>query len=1150
MGEELNSESTSTISDDWVKEGGVSISSLPTEFSKEMSSSSVVSFVSEVDNKKMLWVRLLGVFNRPNPLDDWDQLYNLNNQIGLRNDCRKLAILLDNKKSVPELESFMTLYCKKRNVDYKKDIGWLVILEKIIRLDLPGEHLFNVFFAFTTKYIPRETRENAQIYDLFRLLLQYHDPQISSHLDSLKCDPYSYANQWFSTMLAASVHDDVCRTLWELYIEKGDPFLIFYMAIVLIVNARDQLLDINLSGRDMALKTLVSLPNQLTVDDIPDFVQLSVFYADRTPQCVREDLHYLIFGSNYDDDAGEIQMSKLLCLPLAARELIRKEPRATCNITYFVIDCRSNEAYKNGHIYGSFNLDCKLMVDEPDQFEMALACLQSFKHDQKLDEHICFLGYGENDMDQFMNMVIARFLQDGKSHVTFAQSGYRGLHSALLESNRLRLINSHNKLKCQECKNGTAVSSWKLVGKMKEVVLSKSSAVKGKVSELVAQATPAHALSTEVKHVASSDRYGKRYRNEPSIFSIDDDSSDENCGSVSNKLGGKEELRLAEQAEFIEHFPCHELNDDKKLVSSHIAITRTHIHVLRDVLEKPGYVTTEARHPLSSVLRVTSKKKIPELLTFKFGYETRGIPKFTAIHRFIVPKAGECAKSVKTAIFALRPLMTMQVNTEDITVNWGQQPHPLDSTYGKWRLALFQDLQESIDTSKLYFLYDPIADEKCGTRLRRLDTFCKFGMRSSTLFGVFRLYSKSHLLIGSVNLSKGLESGTRKGYPGLVIFDVNIKCFVGEIPLHAQGTMKFLFSLKCPSPQGGSAFVLVTEEQNYGQIRLHLFRLDLSGDGLSVTNCRPLLNTPLVIGGEYICSMREDAPEIVVMANPGLQVWRINAIADQPQEPSTNFTVPGADLTHFYDGFLSNGSVHLLSSSPDGHLDHSRVHVLNLSSAGQITTHTCTPDPQRGMPLPRKNAGIDGVANAILLAGGEIDHGNYNVQRLVDYWMLDTKTFQWLQIPAQMPVPLIEPRLTSCNSGNIYLWGDFDQPLPGMPQGGTHLRIMRVSGMDKAGHPPSYNQIVNQPPTYPSPSPAPYPQAGVAAPPYPAYNPTQTNPSFATPNYPSLQQHDGGFRGGSFGQPNLGSSFQQVPAGPNQTAYYPPQKSKKDCSIQ
>ncbi|RCN38761.1 hypothetical protein ANCCAN_15321 [Ancylostoma caninum] len=89
MGDDINSESTSTIGDDWVKESDISISSLPNDGGKEiLSSSSLVSFVSDTESKKMFWVRLLGVQNRPNPLDDWDQLYNLNNQVGLRNGKR------------------------------------------------------------------------------------------------------------------------------------------------------------------------------------------------------------------------------------------------------------------------------------------------------------------------------------------------------------------------------------------------------------------------------------------------------------------------------------------------------------------------------------------------------------------------------------------------------------------------------------------------------------------------------------------------------------------------------------------------------------------------------------------------------------------------------------------------------------------------------------------------------------------------------------------------------------------------------------------------------------------------------------------------------------------------------------------------------
>lgn len=140
------------------------------------------------------------------------------------------------------------------------------------------------------------------------------------------------------------------------------------------------------------------------------------------------------------------------------------------------------------------------------------------------------------------------------------------------------------------------------------------------------------------------------------------------------------------------------------------------------------------------------------------------------------------------------------------------------------------------------------------------------------------------------------------------------------------------------------------------------------------------------------------------------------------------------------------------------------------------------------------------------------------------------------------------------------MWGDFDQPLPGMPPGGTHLRILKVSGMDKVGHPPSYNQTVTQPPAYPSMQPSPYPNPGVAAPPYPSYNPAQSNPGYGMQPPPQNPQYGGGgygegtaapqYGGGGYGEGTAASGFQQVPAGPNQTAYYPPQKSKKDCSIQ
>uniref|UniRef100_A0A7E4W004 Kelch repeat protein n=1 Tax=Panagrellus redivivus TaxID=6233 RepID=A0A7E4W004_PANRE len=256
--------------------------------------------------------------------------------------------------------------------------------------------------------------------------------------------------------------------------------------------------------------------------------------------------------------------------------------------------------------------------------------------------------------------------------------------------------------------------------------------------------------------------------------------------------------------------------------------------------------------------------------------------------------------------------------------------------------------------------------------------------------------------------------------------------------------------------------------------------------------------------------------------------------------------VPQADLTHFYDGFLSKGNVYFVSASPDGTLDYTRVHILSLQTQ-QLTTQYCQPDPQRGTPPPRREAGIDSIAGFIILAGGELEYESGEIVRLVDYWVLDLTTFTWSQIAAQMPIPLIEPRVTAGNSGNIYIWGDFDQPLPGMPPTGTHLRILRVTGLNTL-NPPPYDQAINynQPPVpYPEPgndhNPSPYPAGGGGgAPGYPSQggysSPDAGGYSSPTPGlYPTPSAQQGPGPSGGFNSPNPGyggggppSSFNDV----------------------
>lgn len=80
------------------------------------------------------------------------------------------------------------------------------------------------------------------------------------------------------------------------------------------------------------------------------------------------------------------------------------------------------------------------------------------------------------------------------------------------------------------------------------------------------------------------------------------------------------------------------------------------------------HIRLHAQHPLPTILRVTSKRRVPEFLTFKvrslliifkqlnfqFGHELpNGESKITRIHCFLLDKSGDCATAIKQAMHKL-----------------------------------------------------------------------------------------------------------------------------------------------------------------------------------------------------------------------------------------------------------------------------------------------------------------------------------------------------------------------------------------------------------------------------------------------------------------------------------------------------------------
>ena len=86
-------------------------------------------------------------------------------------------------------------------------------------------------------------------------------------------------------------------------------------------------------------------------------------------------------------------------------------------------------------------------------------------------------------------------------------------------------------------------------------------------------------------------------------------------------------------------------------VSSHLLVMDSHIYILREIPDRKGMAWIQARRPLASIVKITSKKRHPELITFKYGSndDTRGLI-VADLDRFFIPKAGEATKVIKQQI--------------------------------------------------------------------------------------------------------------------------------------------------------------------------------------------------------------------------------------------------------------------------------------------------------------------------------------------------------------------------------------------------------------------------------------------------------------------------------------------------------------------
>jgi hypothetical protein len=292
------------------------------------------------------------------------------------------------------------------------------------------------------------------------------------------------------------------------------------------------------------------------------------------------------------------------------------------------------------------------------------------------------MGSGRLEEDQYTHMVVASFLQKNTQYVSLLTGGYQSIHDYFGE-HMADCLEDHNTLKCSVCNfdesfsgnelkntgNNNKVENYSkktvnqkpshrqsidLFGKLSAAMKSKTNEVKDKLFDYIVNpsATPSTATGSQVteRHVLSNEKNGKRYRNVAPVFSIDDDNEERvanNDTEKNNDTHFKEVVSLQlflKSPDIVNSFQCQEVHMNGFMYDSHLIVTKTHLIVLRD-LGQNDKAQIIVRRLLSSIVKITAKKRHRDLITFKYGVNGETLL-ITDMDRFLIPNASEATAIV------------------------------------------------------------------------------------------------------------------------------------------------------------------------------------------------------------------------------------------------------------------------------------------------------------------------------------------------------------------------------------------------------------------------------------------------------------------------------------------------------------------------
>eukprot|EP00743_Colponemidia_sp_Colp-15_P014351 GILK01016969.1.p1 GENE.GILK01016969.1~~GILK01016969.1.p1 ORF type:complete len:931 (+),score=209.96 GILK01016969.1:335-2794(+) len=397
------------------------------------------------------------------------------------------------------MEAMLTYFCKTHNVEYIE--GLSDVLLPVLSLPISSSQTFQCFTALVKKFIPKMAFRPVStaiggvdgllqsnptplnpLLKMFHLLVMYHDPKLGRFLEQNRVYPEMYADAWLNLLMSRSCEPEALFRLWDAYIVQQKPSLNVFVALAVLIRARESVLN---SSREATLQQLGSICIS-TAKEAAQLLEKAGTYMHATPVSVQ---HLLVSSSfSHDDDEDEEEeyetittatstgepelqpfvlkwLREAFCLQVTGTDVYvlvsthTHTPSSSISVSasvdalgttsnsnkiaYVLLDCRSKEDSQSGRPAKALELNSDCLEDS-DRVAELLRSLEPFR-----GRHLCVFGSGDESDVGTMNDFVLHFLKKSFPHVSTLQGGYAAYHD-LVADKAVELVD-HEPNACRIC---------------------------------------------------------------------------------------------------------------------------------------------------------------------------------------------------------------------------------------------------------------------------------------------------------------------------------------------------------------------------------------------------------------------------------------------------------------------------------------------------------------------------------------------------------------------------------------------------------------------------------------------------------------------------------------------------------------------------